>query len=372
MENYRLQDLINTLPPDELNAFLSQSTIRSSGYGEPPQQMPQQRLQSALEPQQTMPQNYVRNNSTGNVTNLDYAAQPQYGGSQQGISSGMPALDYSSAPVEMGGVKGYRAKGDPFTVYMQDGTKLSLVTDQKATRERRKEDLALYNQTPQAAYDKRIMELKAEEIAANQPGTQAYKRIQEEKAARRKEEAIVAKEGKETTDAKNYVLNQMKVLDKSVEDVITSPGVDSATGWWDNMTANWMSLTPSDKVNARAYIKQLQEVSQVVGLSELRKAGIAPGSITEREWPKFQAMLGNINPDLSDDEFMKQMTYISGITKTARSELGDRSSFGGYPSDTPSARTTSRAEVQALAAKRGIPIAQVIADAKARGYTIGD
>ena len=53
------------------------------------------------------------------------------------------ALDYSRAPVEYGGQKGYYVKGDPFTVVLQDGSKLSLGNDQAASRKRMLEDLQM-------------------------------------------------------------------------------------------------------------------------------------------------------------------------------------------------------------------------------------
>lgn len=80
-------------------------------------------------------QNYISNNRTGVVTNLD---QPQGVGQQQG-----PALDYSRPPVDYGGQKGYYVKGDPFTVVMQDGSRLSLGNDVAAGRKRTLEELQL-------------------------------------------------------------------------------------------------------------------------------------------------------------------------------------------------------------------------------------
>lgn len=80
-------------------------------------------------------QNYISNNRTGVVTSLD---QPQGGSQQQG-----PALDYSRPPVDYGGQKGYYVKGDPFTVVMQDGSRLSLGNDVAAGRKRTLEELQL-------------------------------------------------------------------------------------------------------------------------------------------------------------------------------------------------------------------------------------
>ena len=89
-----LADMANT--PDDENLAVSRMTA----------EIPQQ-----------MPQNWVQR---GNDAPIDLG--PSQGiGSQQG-----PALDYSRPPVSYGGQKGYYVKGDPFTVVMQDGTRLSL------------------------------------------------------------------------------------------------------------------------------------------------------------------------------------------------------------------------------------------------------
>lgn len=77
-----------------------------------------------------MPQNYIQNSRTGAVTSLDEFAPNALMRQMQ------PALDYKSGPVEIGGVKGYRLAGDPFTVQMADGSRLSLGNDMEAGMKR--------------------------------------------------------------------------------------------------------------------------------------------------------------------------------------------------------------------------------------------
>lgn len=284
----------------------------------------------AQQPQaeQQLPQNYVINNRTGKqvpITDI-------YGNPSQSVAT--PATNMGAVQVDTPYGRGRYMKGDSTRVVLDDGRIVDLGRDTGRERAIEKENLALQKQRAEMAqmrggggseYDKELQRklagAKVEEMLANQPGSMAYKRIQDEKLAKQKIEDKKAEDVKKATDAKDYAINQLSALDKAVQDVIKAPGLSSATGWFDNMTANWMSLSPSAKADARAYIKQLQDVSQVVGLSDLRQAGIAPGSITEREWPKFQAMLGNINPDLSDEEFAKQMQYIAKTVRTAKREL---------------------------------------------------
>ena len=77
-----------------------------------------------------MPENYIQNSGTGAVTSLDEFAPNALMRQMQ------PALDYKSGPVEMGGMKGYRLAGDPFTVQMADGSRLSLGNDMEAGMKR--------------------------------------------------------------------------------------------------------------------------------------------------------------------------------------------------------------------------------------------
>ena len=84
-----------------------------------------------------MPENYIQNSGTGAVTSLDEFAPNALMRQMQ------PALDYKSGPVEMGGMKGYRLAGDPFTVQMADGSRLSLGNDVEATRKRQMQDLEM-------------------------------------------------------------------------------------------------------------------------------------------------------------------------------------------------------------------------------------
>jgi len=95
-------------------------------------------------PPPVIPQNYVQR---GNNAPIDL-------GPSQGIQLAQNSLplDYSQAPVEFGGQKGYRVKGDPFTVVMQDGTKLSLGNDTAAARARMAEDLKLAQAKAQIAH----------------------------------------------------------------------------------------------------------------------------------------------------------------------------------------------------------------------------
>lgn len=131
-----LSDLMNSgASRDQINAMLSQSTITSPGFdaagtvgrGEP------------YMPPPPLPQNYIKNERTGAVTDL---GQSQPAG---------PALDYSM-PIEFGGMgKGYRLKGDATRAVLANGQIVSMGRDTGAERARMKEDLGLQKQRAEIA-----------------------------------------------------------------------------------------------------------------------------------------------------------------------------------------------------------------------------
>jgi len=80
--------------------------------------------------------NYLRNNMTGKQYEFDSVPA---GGQQQNAL--MP--DYSQ-PIDIGGMgKGYRVKGDPYSVMLQDGRAVQIGVDAEATNARQKQNLEL-------------------------------------------------------------------------------------------------------------------------------------------------------------------------------------------------------------------------------------
>lgn len=113
----------------------------------------------------------------------------------------------------------------------------------------------------------------------------------------------------------------MKTITERTADLMQDKGFAAATGWLDSMLPVWASLSPSEKADAKSKITNLNEYLQTRGLADLRASGVAPGSITEREWSKFAAIIGNLDPELSDKEFEKQLNKIKQYVTLARTEI---------------------------------------------------
>lgn len=84
--------------------------------------------------------NYLRNEETGKTYRFDSVPQNDLA----------PMVDYSS-PIEYGGMKGYRVKGDPMTAIMANGARVSMGVDQAATRKAQMDDLALQGKRQELA-----------------------------------------------------------------------------------------------------------------------------------------------------------------------------------------------------------------------------
>lgn len=109
---------------------------------------------------------------------------------------------------------------------------------------------------------------------------------------------------------RNAHVGSLGEIERRVGDILATPGLDVATGGFQGRLPAWVSLSPDTKSTVASKIKNLQEYLQTKGLQDLRAAGVAPGSVTEREWSKFAARIGNIDPTLSDTEFVKELKRV--------------------------------------------------------------
>lgn len=122
----------------QLNELLSASTISSIGGQGYLNGQREGRLSDLMNPQPQpqmmpdgMPENYIQR---GNNPPIPIQPSPRSMG---------PALDYSSAPVDFGGMKGYRVKGDPMSIVMADGRIVRMGADTGADRKRMMDDLQM-------------------------------------------------------------------------------------------------------------------------------------------------------------------------------------------------------------------------------------
>ena len=163
---------------------------------------------------------------------------------------------------------------------------------------------------------------KAAAARAKIPGTIEFKRASElQKVAH----------GAEAT--KNYAVSQANEVESALAGILgVSPEelpallggkdgfgkaekrTEAATGVLDVLTPTIFQNT----ANVEEQTERLRSLSQMMGLTALRKSGVAPGTITEREWPKFGAQLGNLSLRLGDKEFVRELANIYKKTQEMR------------------------------------------------------
>ena len=179
------------------------------------------------------------------------------------------------------------------------------------------------------AYDLELAKGKAQQRLAEIPGTPQYQEAQKELTKQTEEADKRARFGEYSANKFNELESAIAglagVAPKDLEAALSTPegmkrlsdNLDKAAGVWDVRVP---ALTQG-KQNVISAVGQIANIAQTLGLKELRDAGVAPGSVTEREWPKFQADLANI--DLSQDPKLiaNEFTRILGKVKSGREVL---------------------------------------------------
>mgnify|MGYP000098915467 CR=1 FL=1 len=286
-----LQDLLKSgKSREEINAILSGSTV-SSGTIDPNFMAGEPYM-----PPQQMPQNWVQR---GNDAPIDLG--PSQGAPRMNALSmqlQQPALDYRSGPVEMGGMKGYRVQGDPFTVVMADGTKLSLGNDMEAGMKRDTQRAQMAAAARQSAINPEGIKLKPGERFANGgvesiPGSDLF--INQSN-----------KHGKDYQALQGVNAKAKSATDK-VDEILTDK--DAFNSNFGGYNAYLTQYLPGASSDTRKKIEGLKSDLKAAGL-ELMRSGGSIGAMTEREWPIVEAMIANISPMLSEEEAAFQLAKV--------------------------------------------------------------
>ncbi len=346
-----LADMANT--PDDANLAVSRMTA----------EIPQQ-----------MPQNWVQR---GNDAPIDLG--PSQGmGPQQG-----PALDYSRPPVSYGGQKGYYVKGDPFTVVMQDGTRLSLGNDQAATRKRTLEELQMAKarqELEQGGVDSQLKRAQLDQLTRGGQGIPKLEKGEVWNAEAGRVDAapgssrFITQQGKFAADKKALDAVTMKAqgaIDKV--DEILGPGgtANPGDGFKSNFGGYNAYLTqylPGEASDKRKKIDSLKSDLRAAGLEMMRSGG-SIGAMTEREWPIVEQMMAGISPVLSEMEAAFQLAKVKTKMQQIRGSAQEdydtswrNTQFGAQgPAASPAApgatikRDLSPQDAQALAWAAGNP-----------------
>lgn len=104
----------------------------------------------------------------------------------------------------------------------------------------------------------------------------------------------------------------------------------------------WMSFN-QEKEDVGVAIQSLREMSQKFGVQALRSAGVAPGSITEKEWSKFENDLATLNPAQSKEAVYQQMRGLyNQLNKAIAQSEKDMAKQGAAPATVAPAQTAPK------------------------------
>lgn len=384
---------------------LSQSTIR--GNGETAVAIdPQNRLSVLMDRQMApaappLPQNYIRNNSTGNVQDMgpSYVERPaprraptandiirfaQINNVPQ--EQVIPMIQYQAANAGRGPsaidlyTQSFRS-GIPFEQLMAAQN-----MEQAGARTRQKQDIDLAKSYQELAQN----DIKARREMANPAGIrlspgERFKldgsgEVEPIPGSRldKLRQTDIQKASSQKVGFESDADKIIAQVDKILETGKRRTGLENAVGTIDSMYPTAMLF--EDTANARSEIDRLKNMASVEGLQKMRSYGNSPGSITEKEWPIMRSMIGNLDMAQGEENFIENLRQIRAEAEQAKARVRGQyeqkiRGYGLEPEETDQGRgsggkVTNQAEIQAIAKKRGIPVAQVMADAVAKGYRV--
>jgi hypothetical protein len=130
--------------------------------------------------------------------------------------------------------------------------------------------------------------------------------IEQAKAAKLKEDLPTAR-------SKFLAVTQpLQAMKAQIAEIKKDPNTVDVVGVYEGGTNDekWRlnPFTAQGNSTAASRIENLRNVAQSIGLNLTRQGGVAPGSITEREWPKFEAFVANLDTKQGEKAFFKQLT----------------------------------------------------------------
>lgn len=118
----------------------------------------------------------------------------------------------------------------------------------------------------------------------------------------------------------------LEALANQVRTVLSNPAHGDVTGKIQSSAAYPNTWFSDDKATAWSDINNLRSKAQIEGMARIRAAsptGGAGGNVTEAEWPKFESLLGNLDPSQGDADYNKKLADLLAHTQKTMNELRD-------------------------------------------------
>lgn len=118
----------------------------------------------------------------------------------------------------------------------------------------------------------------------------------------------------------NTAQPKLDAIIKTADSILKNKqGVKNITGGYLSGTATGRALTGlpiignKESLYAQADIDALKQQVSIEALTALRQSGVAPGSMTEKEWPRFENALANLNEAQKPEDFLSAVTTVKNI-----------------------------------------------------------
>jgi len=146
------------------------------------------------------------------------------------------------------------------------------------------------------------------------------------------------------------VSQPLQAMKKQIQEIRKDPNTPDVIGSYEGRTSGGiLGRFGGSNTTAASRIENLRNVAQSIGLNLTRQGGVAPGSITEREWPKFEAFVANLDTKQDEKAFFKQLNQAEMMADEILK--GMEEDFTRTYGESPMRRkedTTSGVNIQAL------------------------
>jgi len=271
-----------------------------------------------------MPQNWIQRGNNAPIDLGPSVGIPQNNALAQQLQ---PALDYTRNGVSIGGQTGHYVKGDPFTVMMPDGTKVSLGNDMAASRKRDAENLAIAQSRQKLEEGNVDTQLKKAQLAqggkANVPS--GYRMLPDgNMQAIPGGPADVKLAGQFNADTAQLQSSQADLdrLATSANELLKHEGLSHITGL-PGMLPNVPGMAGADAQAKLNTLKSQVGFGVLQAMRNASKTGGALGSVSDAEGKRLEANLAALENAQSEKQFRESLSKIIKFSDESKGRLAD-------------------------------------------------
>jgi hypothetical protein len=122
--------------------------------------------------------------------------------------------------------------------------------------------------------------------------------------------------------ATTSISTRMRDINELVDGLLTNQkGLKAATGFGGQA---FSAVGGTEAVNARRDLESIKYLISIAEISKMRaesKTGGAVGNMTEKEWPRFEAISGSLEQDQTYEKVVNNLRRLKGLTKETQESM---------------------------------------------------